>query len=319
MTADTASGRKPRIVVIGSVNMDLVARVTHLPRPGETVHGSSFETIPGGKGANQAVAAARLGATVCMVGRVGDDAFAVALIDSLRLSGVNTDAILCTPGCSSGIATIGVENSGENAIVVVAGANGRVTPADVAGTESIISQADTVLLQLEIPVESVVAAVALARRRGVRVVLNPAPSPSALPSELYGVDAICPNETEAAAITGLSGSGPDAAFQQSQWLVDRGAGLAIVTLGSRGAVYCERGKEPVLAPPFKVRAVDTTAAGDAFAGALAVALSEGAPAAIALRMACAAGALAATRAGAQPAMPSRNEVESLFNTEKGTR
>ncbi|MDZ7620657.1 MAG: ribokinase [Patescibacteria group bacterium] len=317
MTAETTGGRKPRIVVIGSVNMDLVARVTHLPRPGETVHGSSFATIPGGKGANQAVAAARLGASVAMVGRVGDDAFAAVLIDSLRLGGVDTDAIARTPDCSSGIATIGVEDSGENAIVVVAGANGRVTPADVAGAESIISQADAVLVQLEIPLDAVAAAVAVARRRGVRVVLNPAPAPTCLPDELFEVDAICPNETEAAAITGLPGGGPDAAFRQSQWLVERGARLAIVTLGSRGAVYCEPDKQPVHVQPFEVLPVDTTAAGDAFAGALTVALSEGASAAMAVRMACAAGALAATRPGAQPGMPSRHEVESLITTQKG--
>ena len=317
MTAQTNGGRKPRIVVVGSVNMDLVARVARLPRPGETVHGSSFQTIPGGKGANQAVAAARLGASVGMVGRVGDDAFAAVLVDSLRSYGVDTDAIVRTPNCSSGIATIGVEDSGENAIVVVAGANGQVTPADVAGAESLISQANAVLVQLEIPEESVVAAAALARRCGVRVVLNPAPAPKALPPELFKVDVICPNETEAAAITGLSGSGPDVAFRQSQWLTERGAGLAIVTLGAQGAVYCERGKQPVHVPPFEVQPVDTTAAGDAFAGALTVALSEGAQAATAVRMAAAAGALATTRPGAQPGMPSRHEVESLINTQKG--
>ncbi|MDY0166410.1 MAG: ribokinase [Thermoguttaceae bacterium] len=318
MTVDASHRRPSRIVVVGSVNMDLVARVPRLPRPGETVGGRSFDTIPGGKGANQAVAAARLGASVAMIGRVGGDAFAGPLIASLRSHGVEAGTVLPTPDCPSGIATIGVEDSGENAIIVVAGANGRVTPADVAAAEPIISAADTVLLQLEIPVESVVAAAALARRHGVRVVLNPAPAPAALPDELLRADAICPNETEAIALTGLSGDGADLAARQARWLAERGAGLGMVTLGARGAVYCEASGEPVHVPPFEVRAIDTTAAGDAFAGALAVALSEGAAGAAAVRFACAAGALAATRPGAQPAMPSRDEVELLINQQKGT-
>jgi len=312
MDANRTRRRGPRIVVVGSINMDLVTRVARLPRPGETVRGCSFDTVPGGKGANQAVAAARLGASVHMVRRVGSDAFGASLVDSLRSYGVRTDHVRTTPDCPSGIATIGVEDTGENAIVAIAGANGRVTPADVARAEAVIAAADTVLLQLEIPFDSVAAAAALARRHGVRVILNPAPAPSALPGRLFRVDVICPNETEARAITGLAGGGIPRALAQARWLTKRGAGLAVVTLGARGAVLYERGRSPVHVPPFKVRAVDTTAAGDAFAGALAVALSEGAAAADAVRFACACGALAATRPGAQPAMPSRAEVEALL-------
>jgi len=319
MNVDPSGRRRASLVVVGSINMDLVARVARLPAPGETVHGRSFETIPGGKGANQAVTAARLGALVTMVGRVGDDAFASSLLGSLRSYGVHVEGVLPTAACASGIATIGVEDSGENAIVVIAGANGQVTPEDVARAEPILSAADTLLLQLEIPLESVVAAAALARQQRVRVVLNPAPAPSALPPALFEADVMCPNETEAGALTGLSGESMEVAGRQARWLVERGTGLAVITLGARGAVYCERGGEPVHVPAFAVRAVDTTAAGDAFAGALAVALSEGASAADAVRTACAAGALAATQPGAQPGMPSRADVESLIRQTKGTR
>ncbi len=311
MAADRSSRRAPRIVVVGSVNMDLVARVAQLPRPGETVHGRAFSTVPGGKGTNQAVAAARLGAKVTMVGRVGDDTFAGRLTGSLRANGVDTRRVLPTKDCSSGVATIGVEDSGENAIVVVAGANGRVTPADVAQAGKAVAAADTVLLQLEIPIDTVAAAAALAKRHGVRVILNPAPAPAALPRSLLAVDVICPNETEARAITGLPGGSVRAALAQAKWFADRGAGLAVVTLGAKGAAWCERGGRPVHVRPFRVKAVDTTAAGDAFAGALAVALSEGRGSAEAVRFACAAGALAATKPGAQPAMPGRAEVDAL--------
>lgn len=303
--------RAPNVVVVGSVNMDLVVRVARLPRPGETLHGRSFDTVPGGKGANQAVAAARLGAAVRMVGRVGGDAFGGRLVESLRGYGVDTRHVRTTPDCSSGVATIGVEESGENAIVVIAGANGCVTPDDVARAERVIAAADTVLLQLEIPAATVAAAVATARRYGVRVILNPAPASAALPAALFRVDAICPNESEARALTGIGGKGIRAALAQARWLIGHGAGLAVVTLGARGAAWCERGGEPIHMPPFRVKAVDTTAAGDAFAGALAVALSEGRGAAEAVRFACAAGALAATKPGAQPAMPSRAEVDAL--------
>jgi len=314
MAADRPSRRAPRIVVVGSINMDLVARVARLPRPGETLHGRSFDTVPGGKGANQAVAAARLGARVGMAGRVGDDAFAARLTGSLRANGVDIRRVLPTRRCSSGVATIGVEDSGENAIVIVAGANGRVSPADVSRAESSIAAADTMLLQLEIPMATVVAAAGLARRHGKRVILNPAPAPPALPRRLLATDVICPNETEARAITGLPGGSVRAALAQAEWLTDRGTGLAVVTLGAKGAAWCEHGGRPVHVPPFRVKAIDTTAAGDAFAGALAVALSEGRGAAEAVRFACAAGALATTRPGAQPAMPARADVEALLRS-----
>jgi len=310
MVGDTIARTRPRITVVGSINMDLVIRVSRLPRPGETVAGHGFEIIPGGKGANQAVAAARLGAAVEMVGRVGDDVFGERLTESLKAFGVGTGHVAVTPGCPSGVATIGVEDSGENAIIVAAGANGHVTPKDVAHAADVIAAADTVLLQLELPTETVLAAAAVARRAGVRVILNPAPAPARMPEELFLVDAICPNETEARAITGESGDDGGGAW--ATWLARRGAGLAIVTLGARGAVYCEPGCAPVFTPPFQVRAVDSTAAGDAFAGALAVALSEGRPPAEAVRFASAAGALAVTKLGAQPAMPTRTEVDMLL-------
>jgi len=304
---------RPKIVVVGSVNMDLVYRVSRLPRPGETLTGVSFQQIPGGKGANQAVAASRLGADVALIGRVGEDAFGSTLLAGLRREGVNCDRLLKTAGISSGLAMIGVEDSGQNSIVVIPGANGLVTPDDVLASESLFREADTLLLQFEIPLASVVKAIELARVHCVSVIVDPAPALTDLPEPVVSVDVLCPNETEAEALSGIRIQCVADAMQAAQQIHVRGDGrtLVLITMGHQGVMRCDA-TGCVHMPPFAVNAVDTTAAGDAFAGALAVALASSQPTDEAIRFASAAGALAATRPGAQPAMPHLADVRALM-------
>jgi ribokinase len=301
----------PRITVLGSINMDLVVRCAHLPIPGETIIAQSSAEIPGGKGANQAVAAARAGGEVTMIGRVGDDAFAGRLAANLRRENVNTANVIETDKCASGIAVVAVEESGENAIMVVPGANGRVTSEDVDATADIIRKSELLLLQLEIPLDAVLAAIAIATEAGVRVILDPAPMPSSLPEKTLNVDIICPNQSEASAIVGRTVHTVEDALDCVSRLHDRGAKHVIVTLGGDGAVVSD-GNSTEWIQPLKITPVDSTAAGDAFAGALAVRLAEGASLVEAARFASAAGAIAATRVGAQPAMATRSEIEHLL-------
>jgi ribokinase len=306
---------RPKIVVVGSVNMDLVYRVARLPRPGETLTGVSFQQVPGGKGANQAVAASRLDADVALIGRLGDDDFGDSLLTALRRDRVNCERILKTAEVSSGMAMIGVEDSGQNSIVVIPGANGLVTPEDVLASESLFREAHALLLQFEIPLPSVVAAIQLARSHGVRVIVDPAPAQGDLPETLFFADVLCPNETEAEALSGIRISTVADAMQAARRIHARSAGrmLVLITMGHRGVVQCD-GTGCVHVPPFAVNAVDTTAAGDAFAGAVAVALARGQSTDEAIRFASAAGALAATRRGAQPAMPILAEVLALMTS-----
>jgi ribokinase len=305
--------RAPHVVVVGSVNIDLVFRVPRLPRPGETLAGDGMATVPGGKGANQAVAAARLGARVSLVGRVGDDAFGPRLRAGLDAEGVAVDHVRTAPDCPSGVALIGVEPSGENAIVIVAGANGRLTPEDVRDADEVIRSADVLLLQLEVPLETVVAAVAAARRHGVRIILDPAPAPTGpLPEALRAVDVLSPNQTEAEALTRIVVPDPEAARRAAEALRRDGAASVVIKLGAAGALVSEGSGPPEWVPTARVEAVDTTAAGDAFTAALAVELAGGVPLREAARLGCAAGTLAVTRHGAQPAMPTRGEVEAFL-------
>ncbi len=310
---------RPRIAVVGSINADLVVRCAKLPRPGETISAFDVSELPGGKGANQAVAAARLGAEVTMIGRVGDDAFGQRLRSGLQENGVGVDWVLSTPNCASGLAIVAVEERGVNAILVVPGANGRLTPADVLAASEVIRQADIVLLQLEVPIETTIAAIKFARDCGTPVILDPAPAPTfgdddpMIPGDLLQVEVACPNEAEALALTNVRIETVADAERAACCLRSLGPRYGIVTLGARGAVLCEPDSRPLLIPTFDINAVDTTAAGDAFAAALAVRLSQGAAIADAVRFACAAGALAASRPGAQPAMPTLSEVESLLS------
>ncbi len=302
----------PRVLVIGSINMDLVARVPAIPRPGETLTGRSLTFIPGGKGANQAVAAARLGAQVSMAGRLGDDAFSATLRHGLEATGIDTAAILSTPNTASGTAWISVADDGQNAITVIPGSNGLVTVEDVLGWEPIISASDLLLLQLEIPVDAVAAAIRLARRHGVRAILDVAPVPSApLPAECYNVDVMTPNQLEAELLTGLCVDSVDAAQAAAARLRERGARRVVIKLGSLGAWLTDADSTGVHVPPYSITPVDTTAAGDAFTAALGVVWSGGDSLHNAVRYANAAGGLATTRIGAQPAMPTRTEVDEF--------
>lgn len=303
-----------RIVVVGSINMDLVVRAPRMPRPGQTLTGSDFLTAPGGKGANQAVAAARLGADVAMIGRVGDDVFADRLVRGLQDAGVHTDHVLRTADCPSGTAVITVDDSGENSIIVVPGSNGQLTPADIEAREQLIADAHVLLLQLEVPLETVVRAAQIARGHGVRVIVDPAPAPTqALPAQLHNVDIISPNQSEAAALTGQSAQTVEQAEAAAGKLVDQGAGHAVIKLGAAGALAVGDDRRPIRVAGFKVDPVDTTAAGDAFTAALGLALAEGRDLAEAMTFGCATGALAVTKMGAQQAMPDRAAVEQLID------
>ncbi len=304
-----------RIVVFGSVNMDLVVRAPRLPVPGETLGGHEFFTAPGGKGANQAVAAARLGAPTVMVGRVGGDAFGAELLESLRAADVDAAGVLVDGETHSGVAVIVVDEAGQNQIVIAAGANGRVGAADVARLRPFLEGAALLLLQLEVPLPAVVAAAKAARQAGVLVVLDPAPARADLPDELYrSTNILTPNEVEAAHLVGFPVDSLEAAAEAARRLRQRGVETVVVKMGAKGA-FCATEGDRFFVPAFPVEAVDTVAAGDAFNGALAVALAEGRPLREALRWAAAAGALSVTRRGAQPSMPTRAEVEALWQTQ----
>ena len=300
-----------RIVVLGGINMDLVATVERFPVPGETVVGRAFTTYPGGKGANQAVAAARLGARVSMIGRVGDDTFGRQLKDGLALEGLDVSGVGVERGMASGIAVIQIDASAQNQIVQVWGANQRCGSEEVERAEAALAGALVLMLQLEVPVEVSLKAARAVRAHGSLVVLDPAPA-TGLPLELYALcDCITPNETEAEALVGFSISDTDSAHRAAEELMKRGAKAAVIKMGERGAYYLAEG-EGGQVPAFPVKAVDTVAAGDAFNAGLAVALAEGRALGEAVRWGTAAGAVAVTRTGAQDAMPRRDEVEGLL-------
>lgn len=304
---------KPSILVIGSVNMDLAVRSPHMPAPGETVLGKGLAISPGGKGANQAVAAARLGGKCVFVGRVGEDAFGQQLLAGLKAEGVDCSHVLVTDDAPTGMAMIVVDAKGENAIVVAGGANQCVTPDDIFPCEDLFAAASVVLLQLELPLPAVRAAIDLARRHRCKVILDPAPAQPALDEALLRVDIICPNGLEADTITGQGQANEErAAKTMASDLVARGAGAAVVKLGGRGSVVVTADGHFYRVPAYKVSVVDTTAAGDAFAGALAVAVAKGEHIRQAARFANAAGALACTKFGAQSAMPTAAEVAALM-------
>jgi ribokinase len=302
--------------------MDLVCRTPHLPAPGETIEGTDLLQIPGGKGANQAVAAARLASPdtpVHLIGRVGDDDFGQRLLTNLRGHRVDTKYVTITEATSTGCAMILVDRRGENSIILSPGANHRLTPADIDAAEALIATAAAVLIQLEVPLETVHHALAVCQRRGVFTILDPAPvPPKGLPRSLLGVDVLVPNQSEAESMLPTPRMGrmhrPKRvdAKQIAADLLMRGPKNVVVKLGPKGALVHERSGRIEHVKGHKVKVVDTTAAGDAFAGALAVALSEGRSLSEATRFANAAGACACRTFGAQPSLPSRADVDRLL-------
>lgn len=301
-----------RITVFGSLNMDLVIQAPRHPLPGETLTGSAFRTFPGGKGANQAVAAARLGGQVTMVGCVGADPFGDALIANLQADGVDTTCV----GRSSeatGVALITVSAAGENTIVLAPGANGVVSPETVVAHRDAIISADALLLQLEVPLPAVEAAADLAHSHNVPVILNPAPAQPLPASLLRCVTCLVPNQHEAALLTGLPTDSDAGAAAAARALQAAGVKIVVMTLGARGALVFADGQQ-VIVPSYPVQVVDTTAAGDAFVAAFAVALTEGRTPVEAARWGCAAGALACTVLGAQPSLPQRAAVTALADS-----
>ena len=302
------SGTAPRIVVVGSTNTDLVVGVPHIPAPGETVLGGTMETVAGGKGANQAVAAARLGGDVTFVARVGDDAFGRNAVAGFARENIDTRYVAVTPGVASGVALIAVrEETGENSIVVAPGANAHLSPEDIDEAAPAFDGAQALIVSLEIPQETVERAVEIAHARGLAVILNPAPARRLPPDLLERVTVLTPNETEARQILGRPEDAEDVQTLAAD-LLTLGVGAAVVTLGAAGALTATPdGIEHV--PTRAVQAVDTTAAGDCFTGALAVEFSGGRSLRDAVRFANAAAALSVTRPGAQPALPTRAEVE----------
>ena len=306
-----SSNDGPGIVVLGGINMDLVTYSDRFPSDGETVVGQRFLTYAGGKGANQAVAAARMGGRTSMVGRVGDDMFGSQLLDGLREAGVNVSRIAVWPGETSGIAVISIDGSAQNRIVQVLGANATCGDAEAARTIQAVSSASVLMLQLEVSMEASLASARAASSAGKTVILDPGPI-RRVPDELLELSSvITPNETEAEALVGFAVDGPDAAARAAEALLARGVGAAIVKLGSQGAYFASRDMAG-FQPAFPITAVDTVAAGDAFNGALAVCLAEGMALPDAVRVACAAGALAVTTTGAQDSMPTRAAVEALL-------
>jgi ribokinase len=302
---------KPRITVVGSFNTDLVVRTPRMPIGGETILGGPYFTGPGGKGANQAVAAARLGADVKMVVKVGQDYYGDLACINLSNEGIDMRGVIRSSESHTGVAFIIVDDSGENMIVVASGTNMLLFPADLDNVRDAVLQSDILVLQLEIPMESVVYAARLAHEAGIPVLLNPAPGQSLDDDFLHMVDYLTPNETEAQLITGVRVDGAQDAERAAKILLERGVRQVVVTLGAKGALLCTpEGSQHV--PGRKVVPVDTTGAGDCFNGALAVALAEGKNLVSAIEFANCAAALQVTRMGTAPAMPHRDEVEKML-------
>lgn len=307
--------QKKPIVIVGSINLDLVARVARIPVEGETLTGNGFQIHPGGKGANQAVAVARLGYPVHMIGRVGDDAFGVQLRKHLDSAGVEVSAVATSAG-ASGVAQIIVSDAGANVIVVVPGANGLLTPEDVDLHIDIIRSAGIILAQLEIPILTTLHLARVCEREGIDLMLDPAPATELPPDLLTQVAWLTPNEIEASffAAQEITAGGAVEHLETAQTLLDMGARGVVLKLGARGAYVATPSEPRTRIPSFEVEAIDTTAAGDCFNGAFAVALMMGKTAAESARFAAAAAAISVTRRGAQPSMPTLAEVEQLLES-----
>jgi len=308
--------RKPRIAVVGSANVDLTTFSDTFPRPGETVFGKSFHLGFGGKGANQAVAARLCGADVVMVANVGNDLFGQATVDNFTKLGIDASRVRIVDGVSSGVAPIFVEPNGQNRIIVVKGANDTLKPADVEAAAAALRGVDTIVLQFEIPLDTVAYTVEFARKQGIRCIVNPAPAQPLNAVSLNGADYFVPNESEAELITGLPVHSIDDAKKCAAALLQRGFRRVILTLGARGSLLATAEASELL-PPFPVTPTDTTGAGDAFIGSFAVFLAEGLPEKDALTRASLYAALSTTRVGTQTSFHTRAEFEAGWARRNG--
>ena len=299
------------ILVFGSINMDLTTYVPKLPRPGETLRGSSFITVPGGKGSNQAVACARLGASTYFVGRVGKDAFGPEVLQIVKKEGVDLSQVITDPNNGTGLAVISVDENAENSIIIISGANIAVDSSDVERAMSLMAKANVLMLQLEASLEPTFEVAKAASQKGLKVILDPAPA-YPIPQDVFPfIDFITPNETETEALVGFKPANQEDAARAAIVLKAKGVRTAIIKMGSQGAYY-DSPEGSGFVHAFKVNAIDTVAAGDAFNAGLAVAISEGKSVSEAVRWGAAAGAIATTRKGALPSMPHRDEMEKLL-------
>jgi ribokinase len=304
-----------KIIVFGSINMDLTAYVPKLPLPGETLLGSSYITVPGGKGNNQAVASARLGAQVQFVGRVGEDIFGKQVLEIVAAEHVDVSQVAVDKEKGTGLAVISVDQNAENCITVISGANWALDESDVARAEKCLDGAKALLLQLEVPMKASLQIAEIARKKGVNVIFDPAPAVP-LPEQAYKViDFITPNETETEVLVGLRPQNEKEAAEAASILHQRGVENVIIKMGAKG-VYYDTPSSKGFVKPYQVKSIDSVAAGDAFNAGLAVAISEGKPIADAVRWGAAAGAIATTRKGALPAMPHREELLKLMSEQQ---
>ncbi|MGR3806370.1 ribokinase [Pasteurella testudinis] len=305
-----------KLVVLGSINADHVLAVPHFVKPGETLAGNGYHIAYGGKGANQAVAAARLGTPTDFIACIGDDDIGQAMKKAFAQDGINTDTITTIHGEMSGIAMIQVAQSGENSIVIAAGANAHLSETLVARFAEPIAAAEALLMQLETPLPGILAAARIAKANGAQVILNPAPA-QVLPDELLAqLDMITPNETEAEILTGIKVTDQDSARQAANVFHQKGIATVLITLGSKGVFVSEKGGFNGIIAGFRVQAADTTAAGDTFNGALLTALLEQKPLAQAIVFAHAAAAISVTRSGAQPSIPTRQETDDFLSKQQ---
>ncbi|MFV0447285.1 MAG: ribokinase [Vibrio sp.] len=301
-----------KLVVFGSVNADHVLQVPTFPRPGETLHGRNYQVIPGGKGANQAVAAARMKADVGFIACVGDDSFGINIRESFKIDGINVSGVKLQPNCPTGIAMIQVADSGENSICISAEANAKLTANAIEENLGQISNAQYLLAQLETPLDGIIKAVQVAKSAQTKVILNPAPARE-LPDELLScVDIITPNETEAEVLTGIAVSDDQTAQQAADALHSKGIETVMITLGAKGVWLSQQQGKGSIIPGFRVKATDTTAAGDTFNGAFVTGLLEEMPLESAIKFAHAAAAISVTRFGAQTSIPQRAEVDAFL-------
>ena len=299
----------PSVCVVGSINLDMNAYVHRFPRPGETLHGGRFTTGYGGKGANQAVMVARLGGSISMVGRVGDDIFGQDMRRNLAAEGIDARFVFESAGVSSGVAVITVDDNGQNTIIVIAGANGLVTPDDVTAAQAAIAGARVLLCQMEVPMAANLAALRLARAAGVTTIFNSAPVSGDVPAEVYQLaDIFCPNETEAELLTGIEVHTLDDARLAASIILDRGARAALITLGARGCLYVSADGADEVIPTVEVNAVDTTGAGDAFVGSLGYFLAAGVALRTAIERANAIAAISVQSPGTQSSYPRREQL-----------